>query len=79
MVTGDEMRFRPALASYDVEEVKAQAPGKWIAVDRDTNEPRHYADSRWELSEAIRQLQLRNVLVIQAPPAPTTIDLRDDP
>jgi hypothetical protein len=71
------MRFQPALVRYDVEEVKSQAPGKWIAVDRDTNEPRYYADSRWELSAAIHELQLRNIAVIKSPDR-DTIDLRDN-
>jgi hypothetical protein len=71
------MRFQPALVRYNLEEVKAQAPGKWIAVDRDTNEPRFYADSRWELSSAIHDLQLRNVAVIKSPDPTEYLDLSD--
>lgn len=45
----------------------AQAPGKWLAVDRSTNEPRLMADSPYELSAEIRRQGLRNVAVVRAP------------
>lgn len=48
-------------------EVLGQAPGKWVAVDRATNEPRLIADSPYELAAEIRRRNLRNVAVVRAP------------
>lgn len=45
----------------------SHAPGKWIAVDRDSNEPRLVSDSPYELAAQIRQSGMRNVAVVRAP------------
>jgi hypothetical protein len=45
----------------------AQAAGKWVAVDRTTNEPRLMADSPYQLAAEIRQRGLRNVAIVRAP------------
>jgi hypothetical protein len=42
-------------------------PGKWVAVDRDTNEPRMVADSPHELAAEIRSSGIGNVAVVRAP------------
>lgn len=47
--------------------VLAEIPGKWVAVDRTTNEPRLMADSPYELAAEIRGQRLRNVAVVRAP------------
>jgi len=47
--------------------VLAESAGKWIAVDRSTNEPRLMADSPYELAAEIRRRGLRNVAVVRAP------------
>ncbi len=47
--------------------VLAQVPGKWVAVDRDTNEPRMVADSPYELAAEIRRSGIGNVAVVRAP------------
>ncbi len=48
-------------------DVLAQAPGKWVAVDRNTNEARLIADSPYELAAEIRRRGLTNVAVVRAP------------
>jgi len=53
---------RAALAS-----VLAEGAGKWVAVDRTTNEPRAMADSPYKLSAEIRRRGLRNIAVVRAP------------
>ena len=53
---------RAALAS-----VLAESAGKWVAVDRTTNEPRAMADSPYKLSAEIRSRGLRNIAVVRAP------------
>lgn len=47
--------------------ILAECAGKWIAVDRTTNEPRLMADSPYELAAEIRRRGLRNVAVVRAP------------
>lgn len=47
--------------------VLAESAGKWVAVDRSTNEPRLMADSPYQLAAEIRQRGLRNVAVVRAP------------
>lgn len=47
--------------------VFAESAGKWVAVDRFTNEPRLMADSPYELAAEIRRRGLRNVAVVRAP------------
>ena len=47
--------------------VLAQVPGKWVAVDRDTNEPRMVADSPHELAAEIRRSGIGNVAVVGSP------------
>ncbi len=47
--------------------VLAQVPGKWVAVDLDTNEPRLVADSPYELVAEIRRSGIGNVGVVRAP------------
>lgn len=47
--------------------VLMQAPGKWVAVDRATNEPRLIAASPYELAAEIRQRNLKNIAVVRAP------------
>lgn len=47
--------------------VLAESAGKWVAVDRSTNEPRLMADSPYHLAAEIRQRGLRNVAVVRAP------------
>lgn len=56
------MAERVGLAS-----VLAQVPGKWVAVDRDTNEPRMVADSPYELAAEIRRSGIGNIAVVRAP------------
>ena len=46
--------------------VLAQVPGKWVAVDRDTNEPRMAAYSPLELAAEIRS-GIGNVAVVRSP------------
>jgi hypothetical protein len=53
---------RVALAS-----VLAESAGKWVAVDRTTNEPRAMADSPYKLAAEIRRRGLHNVAVVRAP------------
>lgn len=53
---------RVALAS-----VLAESAGKWIALDRTTNEPRLIADSPYELAAEIRHQGLHNIAVVRAP------------
>lgn len=55
-------RDRVALSS-----VLAEGAGKWVAVDRTTNEPRLMADSPYELAAEIRRSGLKNVAVVRAP------------
>lgn len=45
----------------------AQAAGKWVAVDRSTNELRAVSDSPYELAAEIRRRGIRNVAVVRAP------------
>ncbi len=47
--------------------VLAETAGKWVAVDRSTNEPRLMADSPYELAAEIRRRGLRNVAVVRSP------------
>lgn len=47
--------------------VLAESAGKWVAVDRTTNEARLMADSPYELAAEIRRQGLRNVAVVRAP------------
>lgn len=47
--------------------VLAESAGKWIAVDRRTNEPRLIADSPYELAAEIRTRGLQGVAVVRAP------------
>lgn len=47
--------------------VLAESAGRWVAVDRATNEPRLMADSPYELAAEIRRRGLRNVAVVRAP------------
>lgn len=47
--------------------VLVQSPGKWVAVDRATNEARLIAESPYELAAEIRKRNLRNVAVVRAP------------
>lgn len=56
------MRDRLGMAT-----VLAQVPGKWVAVDRDTNEPRMVAGSPYELAAEIRRSGISNVAVVRAP------------
>lgn len=47
--------------------VLAQVPGKWVAMERDTNEPRTVADPPYELAAEIRRSGIGNVAVVRAP------------
>lgn len=47
--------------------VLAQFPGKFVAVDRTTNEPKLVADSPYQLSAEIRRRGMRNLAVVRAP------------
>lgn len=47
--------------------VLAESAGKWVAVDRATNEPRLMAESPYELAAEIRRRGLRNVAVVRGP------------
>lgn len=47
--------------------VLTQVPGKWVAVDLDTNEPRIVADSPAEMVAEIRRSGTDNVAVVRAP------------
>lgn len=47
--------------------VLAESAGKWVAVDRTTNEPRLMADSPYVLAAEIRRRGVRNVAVVRAP------------
>lgn len=53
---------RTALAA-----VLAELPGRWVAVDRITNQPMAAADSPDKLAVEIRERKLRNVTVVRAP------------
>lgn len=59
------MADRPPLMSLAT--VLAEVPGKWVAVDRTTNEPRAVADTPYALAAEIRLRGLRNVAVVRAP------------
>ena len=48
-------------------EVLSEVPGKWVAVDRDTNEPRAIADTPYALAAEIRHRSLENVAVVRSP------------
>lgn len=60
VVTGKPERV--ALAS-----VLAESAGKWVAVDRTTNEARLISDSPYELAAEIRRQGLTNIAVVRAP------------
>jgi len=47
--------------------VLAELAGKWVAVDRTTNELRLVADTPYALAAEIRSRGLRNVAVVRAP------------
>lgn len=47
--------------------VLAESAGKWVAVDRSTNQLRLIADSPYALAAEIRRSGLRNVAVVRAP------------
>jgi hypothetical protein len=47
--------------------VLEEFPGKWVAVDMKTGEPRAVADDPRQLSAQIRSQGLRNVSVVRAP------------
>ena len=47
--------------------VFAQVPGKWVAVDMDSNELRVVADSPAEMVAEIRRSGIHNVAVVRAP------------
>lgn len=47
--------------------ILADVPGKWVAIDRDTNELRLVADSPYELAAEIRRNSVANVAVVRAP------------
>ncbi len=63
--TGKFVPTRPERVALST--VLAESPGKWVAVDRTTNEPRLMADSPYELAAEIRRRGLRNVAVVRAP------------
>lgn len=48
-------------------EVLAQLPGRWVAVDRLTNEPKAAADTPDALAIQVRERRLRNVAIVRAP------------
>ncbi|WP_130491256.1 hypothetical protein [Motilibacter rhizosphaerae] len=48
-------------------EVLAEVPGCWVAVDRQTNEPRAVAKSPYELAAIIKSDRLTGVSVVRAP------------
>jgi hypothetical protein len=60
------VRGRPSTA-VPLSGVLAQLPGKFVAVDRETNEPVAAADSPYALAAEIRSKGLRNVTVVRAP------------
>lgn len=62
---GKRVPTRPERGSLAA--VLAACAGKWVAVDRATNEARLMADSPYELAAEIRRLGLRNVAVVRAP------------
>lgn len=62
---GKNMPSTPDLVALS--SVLAESAGKWVAVDRSTNEPRLMADSPYQLAAEIRQRGLRNVAVVRAP------------
>lgn len=41
--------------------------GRWVAVDRLTNEPRAAADTPYELARELRSRQIKNVAIVRAP------------
>ncbi len=47
--------------------VLAESAGRWVAIDRATNQPRAIADSPYGLAAEIRRRGLRNVAVVRAP------------
>jgi hypothetical protein len=47
--------------------VTREVPGKWVAVDRRTNEPRLIADSPYDLAARIKAEGIRNVAVVRSP------------
>lgn len=47
--------------------VLAEVPGKWVAVDLDTNALRVVADSPAELVTEIRRCDIGNIAVVRAP------------
>lgn len=47
--------------------VLAETAGKWVAVDRTTNQARLVADSPYGLAAEIRRRGLRNVAVVRSP------------
>jgi hypothetical protein len=48
-------------------EVLAAVPGRWVAIDRTTNEMRAVAATPYELQAKIRELGLQGVAVVRAP------------
>jgi len=54
-------------ARFGLATTLGQCAGKWVAVDRTTNEPRAVADSPFELSAEVSRRGLRNVAVVRAP------------
>ena len=60
-------RGRTTLHQMKSARALAESAGKWVAVDRATNEPRLIADSPYELAAEIRRRRLRNVAVVRAP------------
>lgn len=57
----------PAAERTPLHDVLEQCAGKWVAVDRSTNEPRAVAASPYELAAHIRQKGLTNIAVVRAP------------
>jgi hypothetical protein len=51
----------------DLASVLAQVPGRWVAVDRQTNELRAVADSPYELTAEVRKRHLQGVAIVRAP------------
>ncbi len=47
--------------------VLREIPGRWVAVDRSTGEPKAVAATHHELAAAIRAERLTNVAVVRAP------------
>lgn len=48
-------------------EVLREVPGKWVAIDRLTNEPQAVSDSPDRLMAEIRARRLVNVGIVRAP------------